>query len=156
GRLLMAQEAERSRLARELHDDVGQQLALLTIDLELLTHSAPDLEAETGTLIHEALMRTRVVAKSVHDLKHRLHPPKLHLLGLVAALTEIQRDFSRLNLKVTLTHRNIPATLPQEVTLSLFRITQEALQNIVQHSAAREVSIELVGAANGLTLTIAD
>ena len=156
GRLLMAQEAERTRIARELHDDVGQQLALLAIDLEIIRGTEPEFEIETGALLHEALNRARQVAKSVHDLSHRLHPEKLHLLGLVPALNAIQREFSLPNLNLTFEHQNVPAELPHDVILCLFRITQEALQNIVKHSAAREVSIDLIGTENDLLLTIVD
>jgi signal transduction histidine kinase len=156
GRLLRAQEAERCRIARELHDDVGQQLALLAIDLELVDGAGPDLEGETGTLISESLGRTRSIARSVHDLSHRLHPEKLHLLGLVAALESMQREFSRPSLVLTFAHQDVPESLPPDVTLCLFRIVQEALQNIIKHSSAREVSIELAGHDAGLVLTIAD
>lgn len=156
GRLLMAQEDERTRIARELHDDVGQPLALLAIDLDLVRGAGGELETETGTLLDDTLNRAREIAKTVHDLSHRLHPEKLHLLGLVAALTAIQRDFSLPTLNVRFEHRNVPVPLPRNVTLCLFRITQEALENIVKHSAAHDVSIELVGTDRELTLTIAD
>jgi signal transduction histidine kinase len=156
GRLLMAQEDERTRIARELHDDVGQQLALLTVDLDLVRGAGGEFETETGTLLDDTLKRAREVAKTVHDLSHRLHPEKLHLLGLVAALSAIQREFSLPTLKVRFEHRNVPASLPRNVTLCLFRIAQEALQNIVKHSAAHDVSIELVGTDRELTLTIVD
>lgn len=156
GRLLLAQEAERTRIARELHDDVGQQLALLAIDLELVAGTGPDLEREAGTLIDESLTRARRIAKAVHDLSHRLHPEKLHLLGLVSALAGIQREFSLPNLTVTFAHDNVPAALPHDVTLCLFRVAQEALQNIIKHSGASAVSIQLIGTETGLILTIVD
>jgi signal transduction histidine kinase len=156
GRLLLAQEHERSRIARELHDDIGQKLALLVVDLELIGSAGPDLEWEIGTLIRETLARARDVAKSVHDLSHRLHPEKLRLLGLVAALSGLQREFSTANLKLTFTHHNVPAPLPHDVTLCLFRVAQEALQNIVTHSAAHEISVQLIGSTSGLVLTIVD
>jgi signal transduction histidine kinase len=156
GRLLMAQEAERSRIARELHDDVGQQLSLLAIHLELIGGAGRDLEAVTGSPLQETLHRTRDIAKCVHDLSHRLHPERVHLLGLVAALRGIQREFSVPNLALTFAHRDVPDSLPHHVTLCLFRIVQEALQNVVKHSAAHEVSIELNGVDAGLKLTITD
>lgn len=155
-RLLLAQEAERTRIARELHDDVGQQLALLAIDLELISAAGPDLERETGTLIYETLNRARMVAKSVHDLSHRLHPEKLHLLGLVPALSAIQRECSIPGLQLSFEHQNVPPKLPHDVILCLFRIAQEALQNIVKHSAAHHVSIDLIGTDAELQLTIVD
>jgi signal transduction histidine kinase len=156
GRLLLAQEAERTRIARELHDDVGQQLALLAIDLELIVGTGPDLEREAGTLIDESLTRARRIAKAVHDLSHRLHPEKLHLLGLVSALGSIQRELSLPNLAVSFAHDNVPAGLPHDVTLCLFRVAQEALQNIIKHSGASQVSIRLIGTETELLLTIVD
>jgi len=130
-------------------------LALLAIDLELIGGAKPDLETETG-LVQETLARTREIAKSVHDLSHRLHPEKLHLLGLVAALNGIHREFPLPNLAMKFAHHDVPACLPPDVTLCLFRIAQEALENIVKHSAAHKVSIELNGVETGLMLTIAD
>ena len=80
-RLLNAQEAERSRIARELHDDISQQMALLTIDLELLGERRS--ATKPSGLAGEALTRAQDIARSVHDLSHRLHPAKLRLIGLV-------------------------------------------------------------------------
>ena len=88
-RLLQAQDTERSRVARELHDDISQQIALLSIDLELLSGAVPP---DTEGLAGEALDRVHGIARSVHDLSHRLHPAKLRLIGLVAAIQALQRE----------------------------------------------------------------
>ncbi len=156
GRLLSAQEAERSRIARELHDDVGQQLALLTIDLELMGGLGTDLPDEAEHVAREALTRAHGVAKSVHALSHRLHPAKLRLIGLVGAITGLQREFSRPSLEISFTHDPLPAAIPHEVTLCIFRIAQEALQNVVKHSAASRVTMRLSADDRALTLTLAD
>lgn len=150
GRLLNAQETERARIARELHDDIGQQIALLAIDLELLENARHD------RLTTEALNRVQDVASSVHDLSHRLHPAKLRLIGLVPALTGLQHDPAHRGIPTTFTHENVPATLPPDVTLCLFRIVQEALQNAAKYSGARFVTVNLTGSSSGLLLTIAD
>ncbi len=152
-RLLDAQEGERARIARELHDDVSQQMALLEIDLELLGRSVPTTEED---LADETLRRARDVAKSVHDLSHRLHPAKLRLIGLVPALNGLQRELSQSDLKITFTHDAVPSPISPEVTLCVFRIVQEALQNAVKYSRARNVSVHLAGSQSGLTLTISD
>jgi len=152
-RLLNAQETERARIARELHDDVSQQLALLATDLELLRRSAP---RDTPTLAAQAWDRTQTVARSVHDLAYRLYPAKLRLIGLVPALQALQRELERSIIVMNLVHENVPRNLPPDVTLCVFRVAQEALQNALKHSAAREVSLAVVGMPNGLTLTIAD
>ena len=152
-RLLNAQETERSRIARELHDDIGQQLAVLTIDLELLTQGAQE---RTKALADEALQRAHTIGTSVHDLSHRLHPAKLRLLGLVTALQALQRELSQSDISVTFTHDDIPPRLPPDLTLCLFRVVQEALGNAVKHGHANDISVHLARGAHGLTLTIID
>src|SRR4051812_6178560 len=138
-RLLSAQESERSRIARELHDDISQQLALLTIDLELLDEKSIGAGQR---LAGDALNRTQHIAKSLHDLSHRLHPARLRLIGLVAAINGLRQELAQSGIAVTLTHENVPPALPPEVTLCLFRIVQEALQNALKHGRARKVSVE--------------
>ena len=152
-RLLGAQETERSRIARELHDDVGQQLASLQIDLDLLRGAVP---AQNEGTAGEVLNRAHEIAKSVHDLSHRLHPAKLRLIGLVAALHGLQRELSQQGLAINLTHDNVPSALAHDLTLCVFRVVQEALQNALKYSRARAVSVQLSGHAQRLAVTIAD
>jgi signal transduction histidine kinase len=154
-RLLNAQDAERSAIARELHDDVGSQVAVLAIDLAALA-GADNLRDEVAPLAREAFERTQQIARTLQNLSHRLHPARAQLLGLVAAIESLQRDFSRSGLTVTFAHSNIPASLPQELTLCLFRVVQEALSNAVKHSDAREVSVDLTASADAMVLSIAD
>jgi signal transduction histidine kinase len=151
-RLLSAQDSERARIARELHDDISQQLALLAIDLELLSGA----EGDTEELAGGALTRAHGIARSVHDLSHRLHPAKLRLIGLVAALQALPRELSRSGVAIAFSQENVPATLAPDLTLCLFRIVQEALQNALKHSRAHEVSVHLAGGPDGLSLTIVD
>jgi len=153
GRLLHAQEGERARIARELHDDISQQMSLLVIDLGLMRGN---VAPQTQALTKEALGRAEGIVKSVHDLSHRLHPPKLRLIGLIAALRDLQHEMSQLGAPITFTHENVPQPLPLELTLCLFRIVQEALQNAHKYSHARNVSVRLKGDAEGLSLTVSD
>ncbi len=152
-RLLQAQDSERSRIARELHDDISQQVALLSIDLELLNGAVPP---DSKSLAGEALHRAQGVATSIHDLSHRLHPAKLRLIGLVAALEALKRELSRSELTVSLTHADVPANLPHDLTLSVFRIVQEALQNALKYSRARSVNVHLRGGPDTLALMVSD
>jgi len=152
-RLLKAQDSERARIARELHDDISQQLALLAIDLELL--NVPG-QPEGGTLAAEALERAQTIAKSVHDLSHRLHPAKLRLIGLVAAVQALQRELSRPDLSIVVAHDDVPQALSPELTLCLYRVVQEALHNAIKYSEARRVLIDLHGGPAGIDVTIAD
>ena len=155
-RLLGAQEAERSRIARELHDDVSQQTALLSIDLQLLIGTDPDEPDTREELARKALRRTETIAQTVHALSHRLHPAKLQLMGLVPSLSSLQREFSKTGLAVAFTHRNVPDRLPFDLTLCLYRVVQEALQNAVKHGSARKVTVDLTGNPKGLSLAIVD
>ena len=152
-RLLNAQETERARIARELHDDISQQMALVEIDLDVLRRALP---ADEDGLGREALERVHSVAKSVHDLSHRLHPAKLRLIGLIAALHGLERELSRQDCAVTFTHEHVPAALSPDVTLCLFRVIQEALQNALKYSKAGGVAVHLSGTPDGLVATVAD
>ena len=152
-RLLQAQDSERSRIARELHDDISQQVALLSINLELLLGA---VQPDTEPLAGEALNRAQDLARSVHDLSHRLHPTKLRLIGLVPALQALQRELSRSDTTIAFTHEGVPANLPLDLTLSVFRVVQEAVQNALKHGRARTVTVDLRGGSNVLALTVSD
>jgi signal transduction histidine kinase len=152
-RLLIAQEEERSRIARELHDDINQQLAVLTIELKMLGQGA---HGHDKTAAAAAVKRAEEIGTSVHDLSHRLHPARLRVLGLVEALDGLKRELSTPDVTITLTHESVPATLPPDLTLCLFRIVQEGLQNALKHGKARNVSVDLTGVSDGIALTIVD
>jgi PAS domain S-box-containing protein len=153
GRLITAQEAERSRIARELHDDISQEMALLTMDLELLGRAS---RVETGPLSAEALNRAQRIANTVRNLSHRLHPAKARLIGLVPALHALRHELANSDIAIHLTDDDVPSAIPPEVTMCLFRIAQEALQNAVKHSRARNVLVHLHGRSEGLLLDIID
>jgi signal transduction histidine kinase len=152
-RLLTAQETERARIARELHDDISQQVALLAIDLELLQRPAVP---HVKDLSAAALTRTESIARSVHDLSHRLHPARLRLIGLVNALDGLRREFARPDLEIVFTHQHVPNALSPDLTLCVYRVVQEALQNAVKYSGARQIAVSMRGGSGVLTLSIAD
>jgi signal transduction histidine kinase len=153
GRLLNAQEDERSRIARALHDDIGLQVAVVAMDLELLRAASRDAD---GDLAGETLNRVHGIARSVRDLSLRLHPAKLKLIGLVPALSGLQREFSRADVSVRITHEMLPPSLPHDLTLCLFRIIEEALRNAVTHGKAHEVYVHLTGSHGRIAVTIVD
>jgi signal transduction histidine kinase len=155
GRLLNAQEAERARIARELHDDACQQMTVLVLDLEGMAHLGDDRE-KTADVAASALTRAQHVIKSLRALSHRLHPANLRFVGLVPALDGLQRELSTADTSVTFSHENVPARLSQDLMLCVFRVAQEALQNAVKHSGAREVAMHLTGAGETLTLVVED
>jgi signal transduction histidine kinase len=159
GRLLKAQEDERSRLARELHDDVGQQMALLSMDLQALKMADPGMGAKADTFARDAIARTDSIARSLHDLSHRLHPAKLRVLGLVPALKGLQRELSsaeRSRCTISFSHEDVPASLSHDLTLCLFRVAQEALQNAIKHGRARSITMHLQASPSSLAMTIVD
>jgi PAS domain S-box-containing protein len=154
GRLIAAQEAERKRIARDLHDDLSQKLALLSIDIEQLPRRAP---VELRDNVREISDRAAEIATDVHRLAYTLHPSKLESLGLVAALESVCRDISRQHdLQVDFEHGNIPADVPADIALCLYRIVQEALNNVIKHSGARHAKVELRAAGDLLELHVAD
>ncbi len=149
-RLLQAQEAERSRIAGELHDDICQRMLLLTIELDSLAQGNDDGAAAA------ALVTAQDISKSLRELSHQLHPTRLRVLGLVAGLESLCGEMSRAGLTLRWTHDNVPAALSSDVRLCLFRVAQEALQNAIKHSRATELAMDLSGTSDGLTLTVVD
>jgi signal transduction histidine kinase len=155
GRLLRAQEHERARIARELHDDVDQQMTVLAVDLQLLMAHGQQARRAADRIAADASERVRAVISSIRDLSHHLHPATLRLIGLVPALARLVRDASTPGISIVFSHDEVP-TLPDDLTLCLFRVVQEALQNAVRHSGATEVSVRLSGVGGSVILTIAD
>jgi signal transduction histidine kinase len=96
------------------------------------------------------------IATSLHDLSHRLHPTRLRLLGLVAALDQLCIEVSRTGIDVAFTHDNVPAPLPPDLMLCLFRVVQESLQNAMKYSNAKHVCVHLSWGTDGLVLTVVD
>ena len=156
GRLITAQEEERSRIARELHDDLSQRMALLQIGLEQL-QDLGGLSAQTQQELEKMAEMTREMASDIDTLSHQLHPAKLELLGLVGSLQALCREFTvQHKLQVQFLHRDVPGRLPKDVTLYLYRITQEALRNVARHSGAPEAEVKLSGSGDEVELCISD
>jgi PAS domain S-box-containing protein len=157
GRLIEAHEEERTRIALELHDDVGQRLALLAVHLDGLKQSRPTSATEFGSQIEELHKQVEGLASDVQALSHRLHSPKLELLGLAAVAGSFCREFSDgQGVEIDYHSENIPKELPQEVSLCLFRVLQEALQNATKHSGSRSFQVSFRGAASEIELTVRD
>jgi signal transduction histidine kinase len=156
GRLIAAQEEERRRIARELHDDISQRLALLAMELERLGLDAPGNDAFRGRW--RDLSRTAGdIAADLHRISHSLHPAKLETLGLVAAIAGFcQELWARQRLRVRFTHVSVPRALPGDVALCFYRIVQEALHNVVKHSGVLEADVHVSGDGHALRLRIAD
>ncbi len=155
-KLLAAQEAERSHIGRELHDDLGQRVALLAAKLVTLAR-LPRTAMALRAGLEDAQLNVQELAVAVHNLSHQLHPAKLRLLGLVNTLDALCRDVSTQNsLQVRFRAEGVPRDVPERIALCVFRVAQEALQNAVKHSAAREIDVSLIGTASQLTLRVND
>jgi signal transduction histidine kinase/ABC-type uncharacterized transport system substrate-binding protein len=155
GRLINAQEEERSRIARDLHDDMNQKLGLLALGLSQLSLKLPAGEAKHE--IQELWEQTSGLSEDVHRLSHELHPATLEQLGLVAAARALCAEFSKKQgVTVDFTEHDVPSRLPEHVSLCLYRILQESLQNIAKHSKASVVKVELDRGRDGVDLTVED
>ena len=154
-RLIEAQEQERSRLARELHDDIKQRLAFLAFTLEALKQGLP--AAELKQQIGNACKQVVDLGSDIQALSYRLHSPRLELLGLVKAATDFCAELTeQQRVNIDFHADNIPQRLSQEVSLCLFRVLQEALQNAIEHSGVRCFGVLLCGQENEVELTVRD
>jgi PAS domain S-box-containing protein len=156
GRLIAAQEGERRRIARELHDDLTQRLAVLAIEvgkLERQPDGAEPVAAKLGGLRGQIVK----LSEDVHRLSRRLHPSILDDLGLADALRSECAVFQeREGIEVRYRAEDVPADLPRDVSLTLYRIAQEGLRNAVRHSGAKRLEVSLTGCCADVLLTVDD
>jgi signal transduction histidine kinase len=155
GRLISAQEVERERIAHELHDDISQKLALLNIGIEeaasRLGKGAPE------RLLRELSGQAGEIATDVHNLSYALHPSRLQTIGLTAAVDALCRELGdRSRLRITFAHSPMPPSVGPEASLCVYRVAQEALRNIGQHSRAGEGHVELRSEPGQLLLQVSD
>jgi PAS domain S-box-containing protein len=157
-RLIEAHEEERSRIARELHDDINQRLALLANgiqEFEQVTTTSNDWSQKKE--LRGLWQLTNEIAIDIQHISHQLHPAKLHFLGLAAAVRDLCLEVSRQhNFEIECTVRDVPQDLEDNISLSLFRTVQESLHNVVKHSHARHVKVELTHQTNLVELLISD
>jgi len=157
GRLIAGQEAERTRIARDLHDDFSQRLALLGIDLGRLWKKRPESEEDERVVIRELWDRTREISSDVHRLSHQLHSSKLEHVGLGPALNGLCREISeKYRILVEFNEEGISSGIPKDVALCLFRVAQEALSNVVKYSQAQRAEVDLCRTANEIRLRVGD
>jgi PAS domain S-box-containing protein len=157
GHLIKAHEEERARIARELHDDLSQRMALLHIGLDEFEQEIHGLSANARLRLHDIAEIATEVSSDIHELSHELHPSKLDSLGLVTAVAGFCREISRQHgLHIQLVHHHVDNAISKEVTLCLFRIVQEALRNVVKHSGSREAEVELSGHNDHIDLCVSD
>jgi len=155
-KLIEAQEQERTRIARELHDDIGQRLALLTIELNQL-HMNQALPAEVRDSLEQLGKHSAEIASDTQSLSHELHSAKLEYLGIRAAMKGLCREFSeKQHVEIDFAYNDVPDSLPSDISLCLFRVLQEALSNSAKHSGANSFVVRLWGAPNEICLSVRD
>jgi PAS domain S-box-containing protein len=158
GRLIRAGEEERARIARELHDDINQRLALLANRIQ---------ECDQATTAHTNLVQkkelreiwrlTNEIATDIQHMSHQLHPSKLHYLGLAATVRQLCKEFSEKHrIEIECTVKDLPEDLEENVSLNLFRTVQESLRNVFKHSQAHHVKVELSCESNVVQLRVSD
>jgi PAS domain S-box-containing protein len=158
GRLIEAQESERARIARDLHDDIGQRLALLAVAVEEVKTRLPQ-SSGTQALddLDELQQQTALIIADVQALSHQLHPPRLLHLGVVSAMRGFCDELARQkSTEIDFRCENVPRDVPPDLSLCLFRILQEAMHNAVRHSGARRFDVHLRGTGNTIDLTVRD
>ncbi len=157
GRLIEAQDEERHRIARELHDDVSQRLALLAAELQGLADPRPKSSVELRDLTERLLRRTSDISVDVRALSHGLHSSKLELLGVVAAIAGFCSEFATQHgVEIDFEHYDVPRSLPRDISLCLFRVLQEGLRNAFKYSDVRHFKAELRGMPGEILLLIQD
>ncbi len=155
-RLIEAQEQERSRIARELHDDIGQRLALLAIKLAQLQQSPPN-SSELPSRIGELQKQTSEIAADIQSLSHELHSSRLQYLGIAAAMRGFCREFGdQQKVEIDCKIHDLPVPLSPDISLCFFRVLQEAMQNSAKHSGVRYFEVELWGTPDEIHLTVSD
>ena len=155
--LMVAQERERRNLALELHDDITQRLSLLELGMESLERTPPKAN-ELKRTIETLREQVSALSERMRHVAHELHPSMLDDLGLVPALETLVREVNNLQkVEVTFQHDNVPGKVDGDVALCLYRVAQEALHNVLQHSAAKAAQVILKGTdQNTVKLVVAD
>ncbi len=157
GQLIEAQEQERSRIARDLHDDICQRLALLSMEIEQANRTSNGSSAATKPNLENIQKHCAEIAVDVQTLSHQLHSATLDCLGVVAAIRAFCGELSRQHqVSVEFTESNVPNYLPRDISLCLFRIAQEALHNALKYSETHQFSVALCATEEEVQLVVRD
>lgn len=155
--LLTVQDEERRRIARDLHDDSNQQLALLAIELEVLARNPPSSSEVLAEKLKSLNSQVAKLSDGLRTMAYQLHPSILDDLGLAAAVRAcVEGVEKREGLHVTFTGNNIPPQLPPDIASCLYRIAQESLRNALKHGPCSHVEVELSGSPSGIELVVKD
>jgi len=155
-RLMKAQEEERARVARELHDDLSQSISLLSVQLTILRNEPRDLDYVQDQL-DQSISDIERLSRDVRRISHELHPAILDQLGLEAALKNFCSDLAAAHsVRIDFEAEDLPRDLPLDISLCLYRVTQESLQNVMKHSAATSAKVRIVSVDGKVHLVVSD
>jgi PAS domain S-box-containing protein len=156
-RLLVSEEEERKALSRELHDDLSQRLAILAVDIDILSQELPPSPQKTHRALTSLGERVAELSDDVRRMAHHLRPSILDDLGLVPALRSYCADFSRRErIRVRCAHHRVPGSLPPDASLCLYRVAQEALRNVAKHSGAKQAVVRVWCARDRVWILVRD
>jgi PAS domain S-box-containing protein len=156
-RLLRVEEDELKRIAREIHDDFNQQLAVISVEIGALAGNLPANREETCRRLRRVETQLAGLADNLHRMAHQLHPSMLEDLGLIPALRSHFRDLSkREEIAISFEHQGAWKKLPSEVVLCIYRVAQEALRNVIRHSKAKKADVSLIRTPVGIRLRVRD
>jgi len=155
--LIEAQEQERARIGRELHDDINQRLALVTIGIEQVQDLIGASPSEVDDRLRELKKQVSSISAGIHAMAHDLHSSSLEYLGLVPAVRKLSEELGkRQGMQIEIENDGVPCALPAEISLCLFRVVQEALHNATRHSGAKHVVVRLEKIKNQIQVTLTD
>jgi PAS domain S-box-containing protein len=156
-RVMEAEERERNRIARDLHEDIGQRLALLAIEIEQLKTDPPSQTNEMLNHMDAVWKQTVEVLNDVKACAHELHSPRLEYLGIAAVMRSFCEEFGkRRKVKIDFRSHDLPSLVSPDISLCLFRVLQEALYNAVKHSGVRRFEVQLWRQSDTVNLTVSD
>jgi signal transduction histidine kinase len=156
-RLISVQESNNRTLARELHDDLSQRVAAVALDIKRIADHPPDSAVGLQTALRQASELIGKTAADIHQLSRQLHPAILEDLGLPAALrAECAAFVERHNVPCEFITRNVPYKIPEDISLCIYRVVQEALRNVGKHAGAETVEVRLMGTKKAINLSIVD
>ena len=151
-KLIEAQEQERARIGRELHDDINQRLAMLAVELEQLTGSPSEVESRAQQLRKQI----SEISNDVQALSHELHASKLDYLGVVSGIRSWCKEFGERQQMVIDFKSDVSSSVPSDIGITLFRVLQEALHNASKYSGVKRIEVELREASSEIHLVVTD
>jgi signal transduction histidine kinase len=156
-KVIEADEQERQRIANDLHEDIGQRLTLLALEIEHPTEDSSNRTVDVASRKDTVRKQILQILTDVKALAHELYSPRLEYLGIAGVMKSFCRDFGeRKRVEIDFRSDGVPSVVPQDITLCLLRVLQEALHNATKHSGVRQFDVQLKGTSDDVHLTVSD